>query len=225
MKWCLGNEKSQQSILHLFQCVFFCFQFSPPEGAAGQECGELYLAGGPGDSPLSVGVPSWFLLRCSRKCTFPLPPPQNQKQTYLLMPWENAHMQPHIDSVCEGSQLSFFLALFCLLDPDIRNIHTHCQRNLLHLWAQMKKGWTFSMFFQPFFLPLFIDLPPLTGCISIAQAFSISSLQVPKYWEKPIIAAQFCQENASIPNVLLMQKQEVVSSANLSALTRFVSGR
>lgn len=76
-----------------------------------------------------------------------------------------------------------------------------------------------------FLCSTFHSLPPLTVCVSIVQAFSISSLQVQKYSEKPIIAAQFCQENNPAPNLLLMRKQDMVSSANLSALMHFVSGR
>lgn len=143
------------SLLYLFQCVF-SLQFISPEAlgdAAGQEHWGVYLACSTNSSPCNTSVPSWFLWRWPGKCTFPFSPPPNPQQIL----WMNAHTAAHIDPMCEENQLSFlFFPLFCHVDLDIRNMHAHCHRNLLHPWALMSKGWTFSIFFQLLFVPSFI---------------------------------------------------------------------
>lgn len=159
-----------------FSVCFFSFQFISPEAlgdAAGQEHWEVYLACSNKSSPCNMRVPSWFLWWWPRKCTFPFSPPQNQKQ------WMNAHTASHIDSMCEENQLSSLVfSLFCHVNLDIRNVHAHCQRNLLHPWALMNKGWTFSMFFQFLFVPSFI-LSFLELAVSVR--YRHSCLQVQKY--------------------------------------------
>lgn len=100
-----------------------------------------------------------------------------------VLPWLNVW----------GKSIIFFFFFFFGFALSCRHWHQEYSYSLPEKWwALMKKKLNLLHVLSTFLCSTFHSLPPLTGCVSMVQAFSISSLQVQKYWEKPIIAAQFC---------------------------------
>lgn len=111
---CVWAMKSCNSLYYWFFLWFF-LQFGIRdilENAAGQESEELCLNCNPNGSLRSVSIPSSFLLRCSKECTFLLSPSQNWKKPNVLIAQGDVHMKSHIYPMCKGRQL--FL-IFCFI--------------------------------------------------------------------------------------------------------------